>query len=200
MSFTDTLRSARIVAILRRPDIHEVVLDLCDQLHASGIRAMEVTLDQPTSLDALRRLADHAPTDMRVGAGTVMTVEQVDAATNAGATFLVCPHLDLKLVERAADGGVDILPGVTSSTEVATALTAGVTTLKLFPAGPLGPAYLRAMHDPFPNATFIPTGGIRVEQVPAWLEAGAVAVGLGSDLVGPNGVHETVRELLEQPR
>jgi 2-dehydro-3-deoxyphosphogluconate aldolase / (4S)-4-hydroxy-2-oxoglutarate aldolase len=161
---------------------------------------MEVTLDQPTSLEALRRLVAHAPEDMHVGAGTVMTVEQLDAATDAGATFLVCPHLDLQLVERAADRNVDILPGVTSSTEVATALTAGVTTLKLFPAGPLGPAYLRAMHGPFPSAAFVPTGGIRVEQVPAWLEAGALAVGLGSDLIGPNGVHEAVRELLELPR
>jgi 2-dehydro-3-deoxyphosphogluconate aldolase / (4S)-4-hydroxy-2-oxoglutarate aldolase len=200
VSFTDSLKAARIVAILRRPDIYEVVVDLCDELHANGIRAVEVTFDQPTSLAALRRLASHASDDMLVGAGTVMTVEQVDAAADAGATFVVCPHLDLRLVERAADRNLGILPGVTSSTEVATALTAGVTTLKLFPAGPLGPAYLRAMHGPFPSAAFVPTGGIRVEHVPDWLATGAIAVGLGSDLIGPNGIHEAVRELLEQPR
>jgi 2-dehydro-3-deoxyphosphogluconate aldolase / (4S)-4-hydroxy-2-oxoglutarate aldolase len=200
VSFTDVLRAARIVAILRRPDIHEVVVELCDELYASGIRVMEVTLDQPTSLAALHTLAGHAPDDMQVGAGTVMTVEQLDAAIAAGARFLVCPHLDLELVARAADRDVDILPGVTSSTEVATALAAGVTTLKLFPAGPLGPAYLRAMRGPFPDVAFVPTGGIRVEQVPAWLDAGAAAVGLGSDLIGPSGVHPAVRDLLEQPR
>jgi 2-dehydro-3-deoxyphosphogluconate aldolase / (4S)-4-hydroxy-2-oxoglutarate aldolase len=200
VSFTDVLRAARIVAILRRPDIHEVVVELCDELYASGIRVMEVTLDQPTSLAALHTLAGHAPDDVQVGAGTVMTVEQLDAAIAAGARFLVCPHLDLELVARAADRDVDILPGVTSSTEVATALAAGVTTLKLFPAGPLGPAYLRAMRGPFPDVAFVPTGGIRVEQVPAWLDAGAAAVGLGSDLIGPSGVHPAVRDLLEQPR
>jgi 2-dehydro-3-deoxyphosphogluconate aldolase / (4S)-4-hydroxy-2-oxoglutarate aldolase len=200
VSFTDVLRAARIVAILRRPDIHEVVVELCDELYASGIRVMEVTLDQPTSLAALHTLAGHAPDDIQVGAGTVMTVEQLDAAIAAGARFLVCPHLDLELVARAADRDVDILPGVTSSTEVATALAAGVTTLKLFPAGPLGPAYLRAMRGPFPDVAFVPTGGIRVEQVPAWLDAGAAAVGLGSDLIGPSGVHPAVRDLLEQPR
>jgi 2-dehydro-3-deoxyphosphogluconate aldolase / (4S)-4-hydroxy-2-oxoglutarate aldolase len=200
VSFTDVLRSARIVAILRRPDIHEVVVELCDELYASGIRVMEVTLDQPASLAALDTLAGHAPGDMQVGAGTVMTVEQLDAAIAAGARFLVCPHFDLELVARAADRDVDILPGVTSSTEVATALAAGVTTLKLFPAGPLGPAYLSALRGPFPDAAFVPTGGIRVDQVPAWLDAGAAAVGLGSDLIGPSGVHPAVRDLLEQPR
>jgi 2-dehydro-3-deoxyphosphogluconate aldolase / (4S)-4-hydroxy-2-oxoglutarate aldolase len=199
LTFATTLRSARIVAILRRPDIGEVVLDLCDELHASGIRAMEVTLDQPSSLEALRRLAAHAPNDMRIGAGTVMTAEQLDAASEAGATFLVCPHLDLELLRRAADRGVDILPGVTSGTEVATALAAGVSTLKLFPAGPLGPAYLRAMRGPFRQAAFVPTGGIRAEQATAWLEAGAAAVGLGSDLIGPNGVNPAIRDLLERP-
>jgi 2-dehydro-3-deoxyphosphogluconate aldolase / (4S)-4-hydroxy-2-oxoglutarate aldolase len=198
VSFAATLRSARIVAILRRPDIHEVVLDLCDDLHASGVRAMEVTLDQPTSLDALGRLAAHAPSDMRIGAGTVMTPEDLDAASEAGATFVVCPHLDLELVRRAATRHVDILPGVTSSTEVATALAAGVATLKLFPAGPLGPDYLRAMRGPFPQAAFVPTGGIRSEHVAGWLEAGAAAVGLGSDLFGPGGIHPAIRDLLEQ--
>jgi 2-dehydro-3-deoxyphosphogluconate aldolase / (4S)-4-hydroxy-2-oxoglutarate aldolase len=198
VSFAATLRSARIVAILRRPDIHEVVLDLCDDLHASGVRAMEVTLDQATSLDALGRLAAHAPSDMRIGAGTVMTPEHLDAASEAGATFVVCPHLDLELVRRAANRHVDILPGVTSSTEVATALAAGVATLKLFPAGPLGPDYLRALRGPFPQAAFVPTGGIRAEQVAAWLEAGAAAVGLGSDLFGPGGIHPAILDLLEQ--
>lgn len=196
MSFLDVLEAARIVAILRRPDINDVVVELCDQLHDAGVRAMEVTLDQPTSLAALRRLADHAPADMRIGAGTVMTVDQLDAAVDAGACFIVCPHLDLELVRHAADRRIDILPGVTSSTEVATALAAGVSTVKLFPAGPLGPAFLRALRGPFPQAAFVPTGGVRVEQVPAWLEAGAVAVGIGSDLVGPNGVHESLHQLL----
>lgn len=191
------LRAARILAILRRPDIHEVVAELTEQLVTGGVKAIEVTLDQPTSLDALVTLVDRAPDDVLVGAGTVMTVEQVDAAVDAGAAFLVCPHLDVELVERARARGVELIPGVTSGTEVARALAAGVSTLKLFPAGPLGTGYLRALRGPFRQAAFVPTGGIAAEQAGDWLEAGAVAVGLGSDLFGPEGVRDGVVRLLQ---
>ncbi len=196
MSFVTTLRQARIVAILRRSDIAEVVDDLGDQLFAAGVRAAEITLDQPGALHALERLVARAPAGAVVGAGTVLTVDQLDRAADLGARFVVCPHLDVELITRAHDRGVDILPGVTTPSELVTARRAGAVAVKLFPAGPLTPAYLVALRGPFPDAAVVPTGGIALHQVSDWLDAGAVAVGLGSAIGGVGGVAPEVAEVL----
>lgn len=196
MSLEDALRRARVLAILRRADIGTTVLALFDQLYEAGIRAVEVTLDQPQSLDALRRLVAHAPPDVVVGAGTVVTSGHIDAVVDAGASFLVCPHLDESLIAHAAERGLPVLPGVTTGTEVAAARRAGATIVKLFPGGPLGPAYLRALRGPFPDVPFVPTGGIDVADVPGWLEAGALCVGIGGSLFAAGGVDRALGEVL----
>ena len=196
MSFPTLLRAARIVAILRRPDIDEVVDALADQLFAAGVRAAEITLDQPGALHGLERLVARAPADALVGAGTVLSGEQLDRAVDLGARFVVCPHLDVELIARAHDQGIDILPGVTTPTELVTARRAGAAAVKLFPAGALTPASLAALRGPFPDAAVVPTGGIKVHEVGDWLDAGAVAVGLGSAIGGVGGVAPEVAEVL----
>lgn len=196
MSFVTTLRSARIVAILRRADIAEVVDDLAEQLFTAGVRAAEITLDQPGALHGLERLVARAPADALVGAGTVLSVDQLDSAVELGARFVVCPHLDVELIERAHERGVDILPGITTPTELLTARRAGAAAVKLFPAGPLTPAYLSVLRGPFPDAAVVPTGGIGLHQVGEWLDAGAIAVGIGSAIGGVDGVAPEVAEVL----
>jgi len=196
MTFEETLRRARVLAILRRPDIGDVVLDLFDELHSAGIRAIEVTLDQTDSLDALRRVIAHAPDNVLVGAGTVMTTEQLDAVVDLGASFAVCPHFDAQLVSHAVDRDLPIFPGITTGTEVVAARDTGASVLKLFPAGPLGVGYLRALRGPFPDVPFVPTGGIRVADVQEWLDAGAACVGVGGALIGPNGVDPQLSKVL----
>ena len=108
----------------------------------------------------------------------------VDRAVAAGARFVVSPHLDEKLVEAALAADVLILPGTFTPTEVHRAIAAGAEAVKLFPAEPMGVAYLSALRGPFPDVRFYPTGGVTPEQVPAYLRAGARAVGLGSSLLG----------------
>jgi 2-dehydro-3-deoxyphosphogluconate aldolase / (4S)-4-hydroxy-2-oxoglutarate aldolase len=196
MSLAATLRQARVLAILRRPDIGEVVIELFDQLYAAGVRAVEVTLDQADAVAALERLVSHAPADVAVGAGTVLTPDLLDATVAAGAAYAVCPHLDAALVERGLAAGLPVIPGVATATEVLAARNAGAEVLKLFPAGPLGIAYLRALRGPFPDVAFLPTGGIKIDDVPGWLDAGAVCVGLGSGLVGADGVDPRIEDLL----
>jgi Entner-Doudoroff aldolase len=196
MTLAATLRQARVLAILRRPDIGEVVIELFDQLYAAGVRAMEVTLDQADAVAALERLVSHAPADVAVGAGTVLTPDLLDATVAAGAAYAVCPHLDPALVERGLAAGLPVIPGVATATEVLAARNAGAEVLKLFPAGPLGIAYLRALRGPFPDVAFLPTGGIKIDDVPGWLDAGAVCVGLGSGLVGADGVDPRIADLL----
>jgi Entner-Doudoroff aldolase len=152
-------------------------------LAGAGLVVMEVTLDHPGALRALRALADALPDDVLLGAGTVRRPEQVAEAADAGARFCLSPHCDPAIIEATLGAGLEPVPGAGTATEVARALDAGARVVKLFPAGPLGIGYLEALQGPFRGTAFLPTGGIRHDEVAEWLEAGATAVGLGSDLV-----------------
>lgn len=196
MTLIDDLRASKVLAILRRSDIAQVAVPLFERLHAQGIRAVECTLDQPGALPAIEALVAIAPGGTIVGAGTVTTCEQLDRLASIGARFAVTPHLDPALIEHAIRTGVPLIPGVMTPTEIVTAQSLGALAVKLFPAGPLGPAYLKTLLGPFPDLAVIPTGGIEVGDVPLWLKAGAVAVGLGSALTGPDGVPDDLRLVL----
>jgi len=148
----------------------------------AGIPLLEVTVDTPGALDAVRTAADAGRT---IGVGTVLTPDQVRASRDAGASFVVSPSCLPAVIETALDVGVEPIPGVLTATELVMARAAGATAVKVFPAAPVGgPAYIRALRGPFPDVAILPTGGIEPEDVPAYLDAGARCVGLGSILVG----------------
>ena len=178
----ERLRDGGAVAIMRLRD-HRRSVEIGHALADAGIRVMEITLDDPGALAALRALADALPPDVLLGAGTVRRAEQVRQAADAGARFCLSPHCDPAIVEATLEAGLEPVPGVGSATEVARALDAGARVVKLFPAGPLGVGYMKALLGPFRGTDFLPTGGIRHDGVAEWLQAGAAAVGLGSDLV-----------------
>jgi 2-dehydro-3-deoxyphosphogluconate aldolase / (4S)-4-hydroxy-2-oxoglutarate aldolase len=146
-----------------------------------GIEQVEVTIDTPGALDAVAGAAGEGRT---VGVGTIVDSEQVRAAAAAGAQFVVSPGLVPEVIETALTLGLEPMPGVFTATEILTASAAGARVMKLFPASSGGPSYLRALRGPFPTIPIIPTGGVRIEEVQAYLEAGATAIALGSDLVG----------------
>jgi 2-dehydro-3-deoxyphosphogluconate aldolase / (4S)-4-hydroxy-2-oxoglutarate aldolase len=152
-----------------------------DALVEGGVHLLEVTLDTPGALDAIERAAGNGRS---IGAGTVVTAEQVRACADAGAAFVVSPGLVLEVVEAAAGLGIEALPGVLTPTEVQQATSHGAQTVKLFPASLGGPDYLRSLRGPFPTVGLVPTGGVGIDQVAAYLAAGATAVGLGGALVG----------------
>ena len=174
------LLESRVVAILRLRD-HGLAVEVAEALARGGVRVLELTQDDPGALDALRAVA--ALPDVVVGAGTVLDPATVPVLAEAGARFIVSPNTDPSVIGAALDAGLDPIPGALTATEVASAIAAGATLVKLFPAGPLGTAYLRALRGPFGDVDFVPTGGIAHDAVAEWLEAGAAAVGLGSDLV-----------------
>lgn len=178
----ERLRDSGAVAIMRLRD-HGLSVEIGQVLAGAGLVVMEVTLDDPGALGALRALADALPDDVLLGAGTVRRPAQVAEAADAGARFCISPHCDAAIVEATLAAGLEPVPGAGTATEVARALDAGARVVKLFPAGPLGIGYLNALHGPFRGTAFLPTGGIRHDEVGDWLEAGAAAVGLGSDLV-----------------
>ena len=146
-----------------------------------GIEQVEVTMDTPGALQAVAEVAEDGRT---VGVGTVVDSEQVRAAEAAGARFVVSPGLVLDVIETALSLGLEPVPGVFTATEILAATAAGARVMKLFPASCGGPSYLHALRGPFPAVGIIPTGGIRIEEVRAYLDAGATVVALGTDLVG----------------
>ena len=119
---------------------------------------------------------------------------------DAGATFLVMPHLDPELVRWAAEGGIPAIPGCATPTEILAAWRAGAAAVKVFPASSLGPSFIRECHGPFPGLPLLPTGGVTLESAPAFIAAGAVAVGLGGWLIGdadPMGIRERARQIVD---
>jgi 2-dehydro-3-deoxyphosphogluconate aldolase/(4S)-4-hydroxy-2-oxoglutarate aldolase len=150
----------------------------------AGIPLLEVTVDTPGALDAVRTAADAGRT---IGVGTVTTPDQVLASRDAGASFVVSPGCLPDVIGTALEVGIEPIPGTLSATELQIALRAGATAVKIFPAAPVGgPGYIRALRGPFPDVPMLPTGGIEPQDVPGYLDAGATCVGLGSILVGPD--------------
>lgn len=169
-----------IVAILRAPTADGFAA-VADVLVEAGVTALEVTLTSRGAIDALAGLCRQLPSTVAVGAGTVLTTDDVKAAVDAGATFLVSPALDADLV---AASPVPFYPGTFTPTEIYAAHRAGAPLIKLFPAAGLGPRFLRDVRAPLPQVRIMPTGGVKLEDIADWLLAGAQAVGLGSPLIG----------------
>ena len=175
------LRDAAVVAVLRA-DSADAAIAAADALAAGGVRALELTYTTPDAARAIREVRARHGADVLVGAGTIRTVAQVHESVEAGADFLVTPHLDPAVLGAMVASGRLALPGVFTPSEVATALDAGAPAVKLFPASTAGLGHLGALRGPFPGLEVVPTGGIGVGEVRAWLDAGAVAVGAGGEL------------------
>lgn len=171
----DAVVEGRVVAVLRGLD-PERVTTVAGVLANSGIRVIEVTMDSPAVLQSIENLST---TEVVVGAGTVMSIEEAETAVAAGAAFLVAPHIDQNVVRWAVERGLPMIPGAFTPTEVSTGWDAGAAAVKVFPASVGGPGLLKALRGPFGGIPLIPTGGVTAENAGAFLAAGAVAVGLG---------------------
>ncbi|PJI94711.1 bifunctional 4-hydroxy-2-oxoglutarate aldolase/2-dehydro-3-deoxy-phosphogluconate aldolase [Luteimicrobium subarcticum] len=148
-----------------------------------GLPVVEVTFRTAAARDALAAVAAERP-DVLVGAGTVITAAQVDAAVDAGARFVVSPGLSVAVVERCRERGVPVLPGVATATDVITALDLGLHAVKLFPASVVGgPSAVKALSAPFPGLRFVPTGGIDASSAGDYLALPSVLAVGGSWMV-----------------
>jgi len=177
----DELARHGVVPVLSVPDA-ELSDDLGAALVAGGLPVAEVTLRTSAALDVIRALAVRR--DLLVGAGTVTSIDQVDAAVDAGAQFVVSPGLDAEVVRHCMARGIAVLPGVATATEVQAALRLDVAVVKLFPAEVVGGlALVRALSAPFPDVRFVPTGGITPQSAAGYLGCPAVAAIGGSWLV-----------------
>jgi 2-dehydro-3-deoxyphosphogluconate aldolase/(4S)-4-hydroxy-2-oxoglutarate aldolase len=177
------LRQEGIVAIIRGGYSSEQVLAIAGALIAGGVHVLEVTLNTPSALEAVPELLARFGDQALIGVGTVRVRAQFEAAYEAGAQFTVAPNFDAHIAAAALARDHLYLPGVLTPTEVQTAHAAGCRVLKLFPSDTLGPRYLKALRAPFDDVDFMPTGGVSIETMSAWRNAGAVAVGVGGSLV-----------------
>lgn len=185
-SVMEAITAAGIVAVLRASDAGRFER-VAEVLVEAGVTCVEFTLTSRGAVEALRRFAARMPAAVTLGAGTVLEPETADAAIDAGASYLVSPTVGLDVIGRARRRGVAALPGAFTPTEILRAWRAGADAVKLFPASVGGPAYLRAVKAPLPEVPLVPTGGVGLEEIGRYLDAGALAVGLGGSLVGDAG-------------
>jgi 2-dehydro-3-deoxyphosphogluconate aldolase / (4S)-4-hydroxy-2-oxoglutarate aldolase len=186
-AFLDRVGAVPVVAILRAGDAGRF-LEVGRVLYEGGVRAVEVTLTSRGALEAFGRLREELPGDAVLGVGTVRSVGDAERAADAGATYLVAPDFRAEVVAWAAGRDVPVVPGALTPTEVGAAWAAGATAVKVFPVSAVGgPAYVKAIRAPLPEVPLVPTGGVGIGDIRAYLAAGAVAVGVGSPLLGDAG-------------
>lgn len=181
------LRAHPVLAIMRGVPAEHVTA-LGRALLAGGVRSLEVAFTDEDASDKIAALIDALGEHVVVGAGTVTTPARAEAARVAGATFLVTPHVAPAVNAFAREHALPVLCGATTASEIVQAREQGAALIKLFPAGPLGPSYLRALLGPYPDLEVFAVGGIGAANAAAFLEAGAIGVGVGGALTSRDWV------------
>jgi len=193
----DEIRRLKIVPVIVIDDPARA-LGLADALAGGGLPCAEITFRTPAASEALRRIAAERP-HVLAGAGTVLTTEHAARARDAGARFIVSPGINPKVVEWCQDHSLPVFPGVCTPTEIETALECGLNVVKFFPAEPSGGVgFLKAIAAPFPDLSFMPTGGITAANVREYLAFKRV-VACGGSWMAPQdwiqqGAFDRVRE------
>ncbi len=177
------LTEDRIMAVLRQIPIDHLV-PLADRLVDGGVRSLEITHDYERATDDVALLVDRYGDRASVGVGTTWSVEQAESAHAAGATFCVLPGVDAPTAMRSAELGMLTLPGVQTPAEIQLAIRSGADVLKFFPAEPPGAAWLAQVAPAYAQRPFMATGGVTVDNMRSFFDAGAIAVGMGDSLFG----------------
>ncbi|HTN92696.1 MAG TPA: bifunctional 4-hydroxy-2-oxoglutarate aldolase/2-dehydro-3-deoxy-phosphogluconate aldolase [Sorangium sp.] len=168
-------------------------------LRAGGIEVLEITMTVPDALGVMHEIASKMGSHVLVGAGTVLTADAARGCIEAGAQFIVSPGLNLEVIRVAQELGKAVFPGALTPTEVITAWSAGADAVKVFPCSAMGGAkYLRALRGPLPHVKMLPTGGVNLTTARDFIEAGAVALGVGGELVDAAALEAGQDEVLTE--
>lgn len=195
-SFLRLLGDRRIIVVVRHHD-PAAAEAIARAAAAGGLRAVEITMSVPGAAALIEALCPSLPPAVLVGAGTVLSRQQLDDVLAAGAAFVVAPGLDREIFERCRDAGTPFLPGALTPTEVMAVRALSLDALKLYPSNTVGPAHLRALRSVFPETAFIPTGGVTRVNAGAWFGAGAHSLGIAGELHAAHraGGDRAVRDL-----
>jgi len=195
------LQQQKLLPLYYHDDAH-LSVGLMQALYEGDIRMIEYTARGRNALqnfNALKKAAQHLP-DMQVGIGTIKTPDQATQFIEAGADFVVCPTFNCAVAHVVQQAGLLWIPGCMTPTEIADAEAAGARLIKIFPGNLLGPAYISALKELFPEVRFMPTGGVEAElaNLRNWFNAGVVAVGMGSKLFTPDIIRQQDFSKLKQ--
>lgn len=193
----DALIEHKLVAIFRGISFEDAN-NAAIALNRAGIKMMETTMNTPGAANMISHWREQFGEKCYVGAGTVLDLAQAKEAVAAGAQFIISPNYDEEILQYGQDQGLEVWPGVMTPTEIVKAWKAGVSAVKLFPMGSLGLNYLKEIRAPLNHIPIMTTGGVNLDNISDFLEAGASAVGLGSNLVNPKLLAKGDFEALEQ--
>ncbi|MGX7419774.1 bifunctional 4-hydroxy-2-oxoglutarate aldolase/2-dehydro-3-deoxy-phosphogluconate aldolase [Carnobacterium gallinarum] len=195
------LEKSGVIAVLRA-DSKEDALKISHAVVAGGMTGLELTFTVPDADQVIRELkaAYQTRSDVVIGAGTVLDVTTARLAILAGAEYIVSPCFDQDTAELCNLYQIPYLPGCMSITEIKTAMKSGVDIVKLFPGSAFGPSFIGAIKAPLPHANIMPTGGVSIDNMDEWLNAGCVAVGVGGNLLAPakTGNYGRISELAKE--
>ena len=169
------------LAVLRGPS-PDPTLKMVAALIKGGVTGIEITYTTPNAAEVVNSLHQEFGSQITLGMGTLTRTEQVNEAIEAGATFLVSPHIEVELAKAMADCGLPVMFGALTPSEVMQARALGSDVVKIFPGSLGGPAYMKSLKGPFPDILMMPTGGVNEKNLEDWFAAGAFAVGAGSNL------------------
>ncbi len=183
MNTIDRIKTIGIIPVVRARSADEA-MQAVEAIRAGGIPILEITLTVPGAVQVIADLTKRLGDDALIGAGTVLDADSARACVDAGARFVVSPALDIPTIEACRKLDVPVFPGALTPTEILTAWRAGATAVKVFPAGSVGgAAYLKSVKAPLPQVELIPTGGVSLKTAADFIAAGAMALGVGADLV-----------------
>lgn len=194
----DLIRTEAFIPIVRVATPQEA-LEVAEALRKGGSRLIEITFTVQGAVEVIRELHQEFRDEVVLGAGTILDMESARDASAAGAVFLVSPVFDVDLIHFARRSNLLFIPGAMTPTEVRNAWKAGADMVKIFPAARLGgPGYIRDIRGPLPDIPLVPTGGVDLESVSSYLRAGAVAIGVGGELMIKKAVSEKRYDLITE--
>jgi len=182
MNTLQSIYDNKLVAVIRGAKEDEV-LDIAEALYEGGVKILEITAETPGFLNLISQLSNTFDDQVIVGAGTVLDPETARAAILSGAKFIFSPTVNTETIQMTNRYGAVSIPGAMTPTEILTAYEHGADVIKVFPAGVLGPTYLKDVHGPLSHIPLMPTGGIDVGNIKEYFQNGAAAAGIGSSLV-----------------
>jgi 2-dehydro-3-deoxyphosphogluconate aldolase / (4S)-4-hydroxy-2-oxoglutarate aldolase len=175
------LKQHKVIAVVRAPEV-SLTRQMALAVASGGIQLIEITWNSAGATELIAQLRVELP-DCTIGTGTLLNLQQMQEAIAAGAQFLFTPHVDPTMIQAAVEIGVPIIPGALSPTEIVTAWSCGASCVKVFPVEAVGGvSYIRSLRGPLGDIPLIPTGGVTLENAKEFLQAGAIAVGLSSQL------------------
>ena len=170
-----------IIGIMRHISPEDLA-PVLEQYANAGLHDVEITMNSQDAVNMIRYAVDHYGNRLRIGAGTVCSLEQMNKALEAGASFIVTPVVQLPVISSCARQNIPVYPGALTPTEIHTAWDSGASMVKIFPAGTVGPSFIRDVKASLNTIKLLPTGGIQLSQIEAYTNAGADGVGIGSPL------------------